>query len=152
MASLNAPTQQFSHVGVHAFKSKRCKHHLNSVHHTRSYLVISIVISIDALLCRLATSIDTFLALLALSVLAQKFADPPSRTATACNKRDNGLQFRTLGPLCFFHLDPPGLLRPPLQPWLTHQFPRGGPVPAGHLVPDAHTSTPLSIPTHTNKP
>lgn len=150
MASLNAPTQQFSHVGVHAFKSKRCKHHLNSVHHTKSYLVISIVISIDALLCRLATSIDTFLALLALSVLAQKFADPPSRTATACNKRDNGLQFRTLGPL--LPLGPPWAATFPLQPWLTHQFPRGGRVPAGHLVPDAHTSTPSSIPTHTNKP
>ena len=90
--------------------------------------------------------------LLALSVLLQKFADPRSRTAKVCNKQDNGLQFRTLGPL--LPLGPPWAATFPLQPWLTHQFPWGGRVPAGHLVPDAHTSTPSSIPTHThtNKP
>ena len=147
MASLNAPTQQFSHVGVHAFKSKRCKHHLNSVHHTKSYLVISIVISIDALLCRLATSIDTFLALLTLSVLAQKFADPPSRTATACNKRDNGLQFRTLGPLCFFHLDPLGCCVPPpalADPSISPGWPSASRTPCPrrpHLHTTQHTHT-----------
>ena len=36
--------------------------------------------------------------LLALSAIAQKFADPHSRTTTPCNKQDNGLQFSTLGP------------------------------------------------------
>ena len=90
--------------------------------------------------------------LLALSVVAQKFANPHSRATTPCNKQDNGLQFRTLGPLPpLLPVGPPWAATFPLQPWLTHQFPRGGRVPAGHLVPDAHTSTPSTcIPTHTH--